>query len=515
MDKDSTSLRRNQGIVVSDVSPREPTNIGVKIRKSPAFGQINLFTGEVEPIADKSTPPPEERWLFDPDFGLVLPHDRAGKEILVEEGISLSFPGQGSDDTGLGSWDSGLGEERMRKPGPRTPTPDSLVFGCKPFVPDKPRVAKTADLAQVILSGYGIYLGKKSERLQIKVAGKVAKDASGSTYEFPFFRLSEVVIASRGVSFSSDLLEEFCERGIRLSFLDYAGRPYAMLSSPTLTATVESRREQLKAFDDARGLEFARAVVRGKIRNQRHLLLYSGKYLKQSNRERYDALSGLAKQLRQLEVQARKAGNKEQVPGVRSQVPGKPEPSPQDLEADPRHLTPGTRSELLGLEGVAGRLYWQGFKMILEDKIEFMGRVHRGAEDPLNALLNYGYGILYGQVWGAVANAGLEPFAGFLHVDRPGKPSLVLDLVEEFRQPVVDRTVIAFVNLGQKVEMKEGLLDQDSRKAIAEKVLERLASTEPYRGQQFQVRSIIQMQARALVSFLRGKSQYKPFSFGW
>ena len=153
--------------------------------------------------------------------------------------------------------------------------------------------------------------------------------------------------------------------------------------------------------------------------------------------------------------------------------------------------------------------------MIVEDKVEFMGRDHRGADDPLNALLNYGYGILYGHVWGAVAHAGLEPFAGFLHVDRPGKPSLVLDLVEEFRQPVVDRTVIAFVNLSQKMEMKEGLLDADTRKAIAEKMLERLASPEPFHGQQFQIRSIIQMQARALVSFLRGKGKYKPFSFRW
>jgi len=57
----------------------------------------------------------------------------------------------------------------------------------------------------------------------------------------------------------------------------------------------------------------------------------------------------------------------------------------------------------------------------------------------VNSALNYGYGILYGQVWGAVMNAGFEPFAGFLHLDRPGKPSLVLDLIEEFRQPIVDR----------------------------------------------------------------------------
>ncbi len=169
----------------------------------------------------------------------------------------------------------------------------------------------------------------------------------------------------------------------------------------------------------------------------------------------------------------------------------------------------------MGLEGVAGRLYWQGVTALIESKAEFMGRVHQGATDGVNALLNYGYGILYAQVWGAVVNAGLEPFAGFLHVDRPGKPSLVLDLVEEFRQPVVDRAVIAFINLGQSLTMQDGLLDQGTRRAIGEKILERLSSTERFRGEQFQIRSIIQMQARSLVSFLRGKSKYKPFSFRW
>ncbi len=86
---------------------------------------------------------------------------------------------------------------------------------------------------------------------------------------------------------------------------------------------------------------------------------------------------------------------------------------------------------------------------------------------------------------------------------------------EEFRQPVVDRTVIAFTNLAQPVGMNNGMLDDATRKAISEKILERLAAREPFRGQQYQVRSIIQMQARSLVSFLRGKGAYRPFSFRW
>jgi CRISPR-associated protein Cas1 len=342
-------------------------------------------------------------------------------------------------------------------------------------------VAEAEDAAQLIVSGFGTYLGKKSERLQVKLNGKMV-------YEFPFFRVSEVVVASRGVSLSSDLLKEFCERGIRLSFVEASGRPYAMLSSPVLTATVASRREQLLAYNDDRGLEFARLVVRGKIRNQRHLLQYFGKYLKQSDGERFATVSAVLPRLRGLELAA-------------TRITG--------------DCVDEKRNELMGLEGVAGRLYWQAVRTIVESKAEFAGRVHQGAADAFNSLLNYGYGILYSHVWGAVVNAGLEPFAGYLHVDRPGKPSLVLDLVEEFRQPVVDRTVIAFTNLGQSMEMLDGMLDEDTRRAIGQKVLERLDSRETFRGQQYQIRSIVQMQARSLVSFLRGKGRYRPFSFRW
>jgi CRISPR-associated protein Cas1 len=169
----------------------------------------------------------------------------------------------------------------------------------------------------------------------------------------------------------------------------------------------------------------------------------------------------------------------------------------------------------MGTEGTAGRIYWDAVKEIIGHRVEFLGREHRGATDEVNSLLNYGYGILYSQVWGAVLNAGLEPFAGFLHVDRPGKPSLILDLVEEFRQPVVDRAVIAYVNLGTSIGMKDGLLDAETRKAIGEKIVERLAASEPYQGKQYQIRSIIQMQARRLAGFLRGEGGYKAFSFKW
>jgi len=342
-------------------------------------------------------------------------------------------------------------------------------------------LVKTEDGSQLILSGYGLFLSKKSERLLVRKGKDVI-------YQFPFFRLSEVVVGSRGITLSSDMLEEVCVRGIRLSFLDYSGKPYAMVTSPMLTATVQARREQILAFNDKRGLEFGKAVVLGKIKNQERLLRYFGKYLKKEAEDRFQRIEETASQLRALW---------KKVPAIDAGCVNE------------------ARGTLMGTEGTAGRIYWEAVKEIIGHRVEFFGREHRGATDGVNSLLNYGYGILYSQVWGAVLNAGLEPFAGFLHVDRPGKPSLILDMVEEFRQPVVDRTVIAFVNLGTSIGMKDGLLDADTRKSFAEKVIERLVATETYQGKQYQIRSIIQMQARRVAGFLKGEGEYKAFSFKW
>ena len=169
----------------------------------------------------------------------------------------------------------------------------------------------------------------------------------------------------------------------------------------------------------------------------------------------------------------------------------------------------------MGLEGTGGRLYWQQIGNMLPDALGFEGRSHQGATDGVNAALNYGYGILTAHVWGAVMNAGLEPFAGFLHVDRSGKPSLVLDLMEEFRQPVVDRPIFSWLNKGGILTLQKGILDAASKENVASRVLVRLVAAEQHRGKQHQVRSIVQMQARLAASAVRGLRPYRSFSFKW
>lgn len=169
----------------------------------------------------------------------------------------------------------------------------------------------------------------------------------------------------------------------------------------------------------------------------------------------------------------------------------------------------------MSIEGRAAHLYWDLVQAIIPPGLGFDGRERQGATDPFNSMLNYGYGILYTQIWGAVTLAGLEPFAGFLHVDRPGKPSLVLDVIEEFRQQAVDRAVIALVNRGFVPSMEDGNLAAPARRELAAKVLERLEGAERYEGKQHRLRVVIQHQARRIATFLRGEGAYRPFVGAW
>ncbi len=332
--------------------------------------------------------------------------------------------------------------------------------------------------AQLFVSGFGLFVGKKGERV-------VVKKGKETCAQVPLMRLQEIVLGSRGVSFSSDLVEELCARGIRIAMLTSSGRPFALVTSPLLTATVETRRAQFDAYRDERGAELARWVVAGKIHNQEKLLRY---FAKSREGERRAELERGAAILRKLRRQA-------------LDVPGG--------GADE------VRGSLMGLEGTAGRVYWEQVTAMLPATAGFEGRSRQGAADPVNAMLNYGYGILYAHVWGAAMNAGLEPFAGFLHVDRSGKPSMVLDLVEEFRQPVVDRAVLTWVSKGGQAKLVKGLLDAESKEAVAGRVLVRLNAAEMHRGKSHQVRSIIQMQARLAAAAVRGYRKYRPFAFKW
>ncbi|MDI6716032.1 MAG: CRISPR-associated endonuclease Cas1 [Actinomycetota bacterium] len=333
----------------------------------------------------------------------------------------------------------------------------------------------------LIISEFGSFLGKKSERLVVKENGKVKE-------EMPFFKVNQVLITSNGVSLSSDVINECAVAGIPITFLSSDGKPYAIMQSPHLQGTVITRREQILAYNDSRGFELAKQFALGKISNQINLLKYVSKYRKTANPQAYEMLVSSISKIDDLRKTLEKLAG-------------------QSIE--------DARENILNLEGRSASIYWDSLSRIIPSNYGFSRREKRGATDLVNSALNYGYGILYSQVAVAIALAGLDPYAGFLHADRSGKPSLVLDLIEEFRQPVVDRTILGMLGKNVDWRITDGKLDDKTRKDLASRVIERLEAKETYQRKKFTLRTIIQRQARSIASFVRGEKPYKPFVAGW
>jgi len=333
----------------------------------------------------------------------------------------------------------------------------------------------------IIVDEYGAFMGKKSERL-------VVRKEKASILEIPFADVEQVTVTSGGISMSTDVIRECVQQGIQVNFLSSSGHPYAKITSPHLSGMVVTRREQLMAYYDDRGVNLAKCFVEGKIRNQINVLKYFAKHRRRADIELHRRLYEAA---------------------------GKIECIVEELRALQGTNIDCLRGHMMSIEGRAADQYWQMVGEVILGKVEFVGRERKGATDPFNSLLNYGYGILYQQVAGALLLAGLEPYGGFLHADRSGKPSLVLDFIEEFRAPVVDRVTIAMISKGFEPTMEDERLSQSTRREVANRVLERLESTERYEGEKHKLRTIIQRQARHLATFLRKQGNYRPFLATW
>ena len=336
---------------------------------------------------------------------------------------------------------------------------------------------------ELIVEGRGTFLGKHQGRLRVTREQKTIE-------EVPLIHLKQVLIIDSGVSISSDVVRVCSEEGIPIHFLTSRGQPVAGIYAAGLTGTVLTRRAQLLAYENATGVTLAKAFVAGKLENQANLLRYMAKYRKETDAVLYEEMMLIAIEMRDYL---------------------------HELEQLKGETIEGMREQVLSVEGRAAQRYWATIARLIPPELEWPGRETRGAQDRFNSALNYGYGILYAQVEQALLLAGLDSYGGFLHADRPGKPSLVLDMIEEFRSAVVDRTMIGLVNKRVAIEQDDDYrLNEVTRKKLAEKVLERLESSEMYEKKRQALRFILQSQARHMALFVRGeREQYEPFIAGW
>ncbi len=163
----------------------------------------------------------------------------------------------------------------------------------------------------------------------------------------------------------------------------------------------------------------------------------------------------------------------------------------------------------MGNEGFSSKIYWLALRESGLLPSSFQSRTGRGASDIVNSMLNFGYAVLETIIWNAVTNAGLEPYVGFLHVQRPGKPSLVLDIMEEYRPWVVDRNVIKLS------KSDHSQFTPELKKQLIENIHKTIANKYFYKGKKVKLESIIQRQVYKLCAHLYNKKEYQPYLFKW
>jgi CRISPR-associated protein Cas1 len=178
-------------------------------------------------------------------------------------------------------------------------------------------------------------------------------------------------------------------------------------------------------------------------------------------------------------------------------------------------------SVLMGYEGRASNVYFGALKDLIPEDFQFKGRIKHPSPDPVNVMLSYGYGILYSKIRFALMKANLNPYHGVLHAAYKKQEALVYDLIEEFRQPVVDKTVLAMLGKRQvaldnfSMDGNMCTMNDEFKRDFSERILDRLASKTKYSGTDTEFSDIIFRQAVELRNSIVDAIPYNAYEYQW
>lgn len=335
-------------------------------------------------------------------------------------------------------------------------------------------------LNTVYVTSEGAALRKDGENLVADVEGVERS-------RVPLHMLSAVVVFG-AIFVSPPLMAALAAAGITLTFLDRNGRFQARLEGP-VTGNILLRRAQYRACD--RPEEIVRSILIGKVANQRAVLMRSLRdYGAEQAPEDRDALDRVTDRLAHILRRVERADE--------------------------------TLDQLRGSEGEAAQLYFSVFGHLIrapDEAMRWTGRSRRPPLDPVNALLSFLYTLLAHDCRSALEGVGLDPAAGFLHRDRPGRPSLALDLMEELRPVLADRLALSLINRRQlrarDFETRDGgavLMGEDARKTVLTAWQERKREERlhPFLEEKAPFGLVPHLQAQMLARHLRGDLDAYP-----
>lgn len=245
---------------------------------------------------------------------------------------------------------------------------------------------------ELVLNTYGVSLNRDNEGFVITT--------SEGRQRIPAVGISSIQI-SRGASISSDAVMLAVEKEIELLFMDKSGKPIGRVWSPKYGSISDIRKGQVNFVYSHDAVEWIKEIIRKKIENQQAMILMFS--------ESAASDPAVVKSIDRLEDYRTKIASLQ-----------------GDIVQDIAH-------SLRGWEGVSSRIYFSTVNTFLPEQYRFEERTQHPAMDVANAFLNYGYGLMYGKVEGALIKAGIDPYVGVLHRDDYNRPVLAYDVIEIYR----------------------------------------------------------------------------------
>jgi len=326
------------------------------------------------------------------------------------------------------------------------------------------------------ITDHGLMLKKRSDRIAVKKGNSIIE-------EIPILDLKRVLIFGNN-QVSTELLRHLSSKGIEVSFLSSSGR-FQFRIVPKTSKNIYLRMAQHRFYENqAFRVDWSRKIVEAKIKNQRNLMLRVQK--NQPGKDLSDSIDRLDQSIRGL-------------------------PDKRTVE------------EIMGAEGYASTVYFSAFAhAIIKDDFRFEKRGYYPPPDPVNALLSFGYMLVFNELSSLLEAFGFDTYLGFLHGTRYGRESLATDMIEEFRSPVVDRLVLYLINLGAikpsqfNTLTNKGVNMDEKAKKVYLKNYEKFmtASFVGYNTRERTTfRDILRKNAIQLERFLLNNEKYRPFIF--
>jgi CRISPR-associated protein Cas1 len=307
----------------------------------------------------------------------------------------------------------------------------------------------------LVINNYGAYLRKKKDCFLVMLDEK--------EIEIPIVKVDSIWISTSAL-ISTDAIKSAIENNIDIVLLDQYGDPYGRVWHSKIGSTTRIRRQQLEISNKEKGVDLVKKWCIQKINNQLDLLRKLRKTRKDND--------------------------------VLDQTISEMEPYREKLNKLTGSIDEN-RQQILGFEGIASRLYFNALSKVMPEEFEFNGRSRRPAHDPFNCALNYGYGILYGEIERACILAGIDPYIGILHTDDYNKQSFVYDAIEPFRGLIDETVVFLFTTRRFKDSCFDEIyggytLNDEGKKILITEVNTKLEATQKMSDRNMQYRNIVQ-----------------------